>query len=106
VQRVQQARLRPRDSHKYENEPVKHGFLLPGNPRRDALLYCSIAQYVHRDDLPNYCPASKQFCAIGTEELFHTVTFHYSTRNIERLEAIAGVDHLRKHLVTPDVHIM
>ena len=61
-------------------------------------IHCSIARYVHRDDLPKYRLASEQFCAIGTEELFHTVTFHYSTRSIERLETIAGANHVRKHV--------
>jgi hypothetical protein len=47
-----------------------------------------------------YRLASKQFCAIGAEELFHTLIIQHSTRSLERLEAIASTDHLRKHVKT------
>ncbi|KAF1941348.1 hypothetical protein EJ02DRAFT_455283 [Clathrospora elynae] len=63
-------------------------------------LHRMIAQSFHRDDLANYRLASKLFCAIGTEELFQTITFHYSPSSIERLMNIGASDRLRQHVKT------
>ncbi|EOA91573.1 hypothetical protein ACJQWK_03672 [Exserohilum turcicum] len=59
-----------------------------------------IGQFVSRNDLPNYRLASKSCCAIGTAELFGTLTFDYSTASFERLRQISKHDHLRKCVKT------
>jgi hypothetical protein len=63
-------------------------------------LHVLIAQYLCYDDLRNYRLANKLLCAIGTVELFGTVTFHYSTSSFRHLRHISEHDHLRKHVKT------
>ncbi|KAF1845023.1 uncharacterized protein K460DRAFT_101907 [Cucurbitaria berberidis CBS 394.84] len=57
-----------------------------------------ISQYIHRFDLPNYRLASKGFAAIGAEELFRTITFHYSSASLARVTAIRESEHLQKQV--------
>lgn len=64
-------------------------------PHLPAEIHRLIATYVHREDLPHYRLASKQLCVIGTQELFSTVVFHYSTTSIERLKELSASDRIR-----------
>jgi hypothetical protein len=64
-------------------------------PHLPAEIHRLIAQYVHREDLPSYRLANKQLCIIGTEELFSTIVFHYSTASIGRLEELGASERLR-----------
>ena len=69
-------------------------------PHLPAEIHRLIATYVHRDDLPHYRLASKQLCVIGTEELFNTIVFHYSTASIDRLQKLSANDRLRRCVKT------
>jgi hypothetical protein len=64
-------------------------------PYLPAEIHRLIAQYVHREDLPRYRLANRQSCALGTEELFGTIVFHYSTASIHRLEELSASERLR-----------
>lgn len=60
----------------------------------------TIAQYIGNNDLPYYRLADKSLCAIGTEELFHTICFHYSSASLARIIAISDSPGLRKYVRT------
>jgi hypothetical protein len=97
---------------------VKDGLIHPSIPGGASLFDCAICaprrlakrtnpgcelhvrQILTSYTIIQYRLASKQFCAIGAEELFHTLIIQHSTRSLERLEAIASTDHLRKHVKT------
>jgi hypothetical protein len=102
----------------YLNNAIKDGLIHPSIPGRASLFNratCAPRRLAKRtirgcelyvrQTLTSYTIiwyrlASKQFCAIGAEELFHTLIIQHSTRSLERLEAIASTDHLRKHVKT------
>jgi len=71
-----------------------------GIPHLPAEIHRLIAAYVHREDLPHYRLASKQLCVIGTEELFGTIVFHYSTASVDRLQKLSANDRLRRCVKT------
>lgn len=50
-----------------------------------------IAQYVHRDDLPNYRLASKLLAEAGQPELFHTLILRATLANV------SGFNHIRQN---------
>ncbi|KAE8837582.1 hypothetical protein PTNB85_04917 [Pyrenophora teres f. teres] len=63
-------------------------------------LHRHILQYVDSDTVMQYRIASKYLCAIGTEELFSTVTFNYSTWSVERLIEMSKSPDIRRHVKT------
>jgi len=65
-----------------------------------AELHRQILQYVDHDTMLQYRIASKYLCAIATEELFSTLTFHHSTWSVERLIEISKIPHIRTHIKT------
>ncbi|CAN9224126.1 unnamed protein product [Alternaria alternata] len=64
-------------------------------PYLPAEIHRIIAEYVHREDLPSYRLVNRQLCDMGTEELFSTIVFHYSTASIDRLKRLAWNARLR-----------
>ncbi|KAI2486701.1 hypothetical protein Ptr902_00834 [Pyrenophora tritici-repentis] len=63
-------------------------------------LHRLILHYVDSDTVKQYRMASKYLHAIGTEELFSTVTFHYSTWSVERLIEMSKSPDIRRHVKT------
>lgn len=69
-------------------------------PYLPAEIHRIIAEYVHREDLPNYRLVNRQLCDMATEELFSTIVFHYSTASFDRLKRLGWNPRLRGQVKT------